>query len=99
MNGHIIGSGKMNVSLQSVAGPLAEPATLHIPTADGVKLITFGGLTKLEALAGQIVGHVKEPSVAVEMAQAVLDECQKRQVVAPAKAPPPPPRSPQSPEI
>lgn len=79
MNGHIIGSNKLNVTLQQVAGPMADQAVLNVPAADGVKVITFGGLTKLEALAGQIVGHVKEPTVAVEMAQAVLDECQKRQ--------------------
>lgn len=100
--GRIIAPGQLNVTLQNVDGPLADPATLQVPAADGVKVITFGGLTKLEALAGMIVGHVKEPAVAVEMAQAVLDECRKRQMAAVshvADAPPLPPQSPQSPKF
>jgi hypothetical protein len=81
-HGRIIAPGQLNVTLQNVAGPLAEPATLQVPAADGIKVITFGGLTKVEMLAGMIIGHVKEPSVAVEMAQAVLDECEKQRVTA-----------------
>jgi hypothetical protein len=79
MSGHIIGSGRVKFGMECHDGPLADAAIVPLTMQDGVRVITFGGLTKLEALAGQIVGHVKEPSVAVDMAQAVLDECRKRQ--------------------
>lgn len=96
--GRIIAPGQLNVTLQNVDGPLADPATLQIPAADGIKVVTFGGLTKLEALAGQIVGHVKEPSVAVDMAQEILDECKRRQTAV-AQVAEAPPQSPQSPKF
>lgn len=95
--GRIIAPGQLNVTLQNVDGPLAQPATLQVPAADGWKVITFGGLTKLEALAGVIVGHVRDPAAAVGMAQAVLDECGKRRLAPVADVAEPPPQSPRSP--
>lgn len=99
MSGQIIGSNKLTVNLQHQPGPLADPTAVTIPMPGGVSLVVFGGLTKLEALAGMIAIQVKDPASAVDRAQAVLDECQKRQVAHVAEAPPPPPQSPQSPKF
>ena len=86
---------KQELKLQHIQqnGPTAAPVVVNglLPAAGGVQaLVSFGGLTKLEALAGQIAGHMtgwpaehqNVPAMAagaVNLAQAVLDECHRRQ--------------------
>ena len=81
-------------------GPTAAPVVVTglLPTPNGVQaLVSFGGLTKLEALAGQIAGHLAADDsdeagnrtmavCAVNLAQAVLDECKRRQSPEPTQA-------------
>lgn len=84
---------KQNIQLRHVMqdGPTAVPVVVNglLPGGDGVQILaSFGGLTKLEALAGQIAGHLVQSlecddvgvaEDAVNLAQAVLDECRRRQ--------------------
>jgi hypothetical protein len=86
---------KQEVQLRHVMqdGPSATPVVVQglIPVGGGVQaLVSFGGLTKLEVLAGLIasgmsahLGYGEDfqtlAAKSVESAQAVLDECKARQ--------------------
>lgn len=72
-------------------GPLAQPAVLTYKNPEGaIELLTIGGLTKAEALAGQIcagmgfgcsrdIQHEYAIS-ALDMAESILAESQRRQI-------------------
>ncbi len=81
-------------------GPTAVPVVVGglLPLEGGVQaLASFGGFTKLEAAAVQIAGHMAAVAVtastwdtemiassSADCAQAVLDECKRRQTEAKA---------------
>lgn len=95
---------KQEVKLQHIQqdGPTAAPIVVNglLPASGGIQaLVSFGGLTKLEALAGQIAGHISGVAMAAgkhdaemvaltaaDVAQAVLDECKRRQSPEPTQA-------------
>ncbi len=102
-NGRLIQPNAMNVETTYAQGPLAQPSSVVIQTAAGMKVLVLGGLTKIEALAGQIAGQVsagmstyymdpKDPDAkpeaifddvqivakSVDLAEAILDECERR---------------------
>jgi hypothetical protein len=62
-NGRPIIPGQMAVETTFAQGPLAQPAVVTIPTPGQLKILTIGGLSKVEALAGQIAGTLAMPGV------------------------------------
>lgn len=62
-NGRPIIPGQMAVETTFADGPLAQPAVVTLPTPGALKILTIGGLTKAEALAGQIAGSLAVPGV------------------------------------
>lgn len=57
-NGRPIIPGQMSVETTFADGPLAQPAVVTMPTPGTLKILTIGGLSKVEALAGQIYGRM-----------------------------------------
>jgi len=51
--------GQLKVNCHHQDGPTAHPITTAVPTQGGLELLAFGGLTKLEYIAGQIAGHIE----------------------------------------
>ena len=87
-NNRIALPGAVSVETTYVAGPLAAPASVVLQNPGQVKVLVLGGLTKLEATAGLIVGHLTADDemtnetaaeLAVTMAEAVLAACHARQ--------------------
>lgn len=62
-NGRPIIPGQMNVETTFAQGPLAQPAVVTLPTPGQLKILAIGGLSKVEALAGQIAGTLAMPGV------------------------------------
>lgn len=53
-NGRPIIPGQTAIETTFASGPLAQPSVVTLNGRDGIKLLTIGGLSKVEALAGQI---------------------------------------------
>lgn len=53
-NGRPIIPGQMAIETTFAAGPLAQPAVVTVPTPGQLKILAIGGLSKVEALAGQV---------------------------------------------
>lgn len=99
----IIQPNAMNIEATFSPGPLAQPAVITLQQPGALKVLTIGGLTKVEQLAGQIAIGMKPKVVysvdtaqdvlvytdaaaqAVDMAEAILAECEKRRA-PPAEA-------------
>lgn len=89
-NGRPIIPGQMAIETTFAPGPLAQPSVVTMNGRDGIKLLTIGGLSKVEALAGQIASGLvwtdKDSafivSDAVDIAEAILAECNRRVVAA-----------------
>jgi hypothetical protein len=90
-NGRLIQPNAVNVETTFVEGPLAQPCAVTLQGSAGIKLLAVGGLTKVEALAGQIAGgwvaqanlsqaKVEEQiaEISVHMAERILSECASR---------------------
>jgi len=97
MNVPLIGGtpqSKQFLGVQVVPGPNVTPHTVQAETPDGIVVRHIGGLTKLEYVSA-LVGagcyrsgddnEVLNASVAVDFAQAILNECHRRQWGAPAE--------------
>ena len=80
--------GRVNVEVNSIETPHAQPASMVLQSAAGIKFLVAGGLTKLEWVAAHIAAgmrHDCESSAslelnvraAVKMASMVLAECQR----------------------
>lgn len=91
-NRHLLGTGKFSVVSNHLHTPLAVTTAMPMPTEDGgVRFVSAGGMTTLEAealkMAGVLAGRprpVGEPfnadvlaDQAVEFVEAVLDRCAK----------------------
>ena len=98
-NNRIAVPGRIEIACKAVPGPGAYPVHVTIaPPGEGPQIVVFGGLTKLEWMAGQAVsgnlGYLNssgEPASAVEIvdvAQAILAECERRQTQERADAAP-----------
>ena len=91
----IIGQPKefeQRLKLQHLKTPNAFPVSQIVPEPDGAKVMMFGGLTKLEWMAGQVAagndwdakvseGYVLPEGyvyVIVDRAAAILEECEAR---------------------
>lgn len=89
----ILQPGSLNVETTFADGPLAQPAVVTMAQPGQVKILTIGGLSKVEALAGQIAGHLvcelsqKDQgaaacdlvaTVAFDMAESLLAESARR---------------------
>lgn len=89
-NGSIIRPNHVSVEAVQAPGTLATPLAMPINTNQGIKFAIFGGLTKVEALAGQIAGGIEadDPFIvagqAVDLAEAILAECESRRKAAEA---------------
>jgi hypothetical protein len=93
-NGQIIQPGQQNVSPAYAPGPLAQPSVITAQTQRGLEVLAIGGLTKVEALAGQIAAGLVQPgsinfqsdadyehgvaAMSVNIAMAILAECKQR---------------------
>jgi hypothetical protein len=86
-NNRLIRPGSMNIEATHAPGPLAQPAMVTMQSPDGIKVLTLGGLTKVETLAGQIYAGLKaRPHTpadqvvlrSVDIAEAILAECERR---------------------
>jgi hypothetical protein len=79
----ILQPNKVNVSATVMPGPNAQPAVVTMQNPGSLEVLIMGGLTKLEAVAAQIAGHYPDLKTkageVVDYAQAVLDECERRQ--------------------
>ena len=80
--------GRVNVEVNSIETPHAQPASMVLQSAAGIKFLVAGGLTKLEWVAADIAAGMRhdcesEESLelnvraAVKMASMVLAECQR----------------------
>ena len=80
-NNRIAVPGRVQIACKAVAGPGAYPVHVTIaPPGEGPQIVVFGGLTKLEWMAGQVIGHTPlRAGEAVDYAQEVLAECERRQ--------------------
>jgi hypothetical protein len=95
-NGSIIQPNALNVETTFADGPLAQPCAVTLQQPGAIKVLAVGGLTKVEALAGQIASGAaiqlgemaKEahlPSyatVCVDLAEAILAESARRRTPA-----------------
>lgn len=64
MSNGILQPGRVAIAVHHHDGPLAHPSNLQIQDAGSVQVHTFGGLTKLEAVAAQIAaGLASNPAV------------------------------------
>ena len=77
---------EVRIGNQVIAGPMAWPSYLAVQTSQNQPpvLFTFGGLTKLEygalLIAGSCVYATDQiPMEAVDLAAAILAECERRQ--------------------
>ena len=52
--GNIVKPGEVQIRQVSKNGPLVEPCVVRMETEGLIQFVTLGGLTKVEALAGQI---------------------------------------------
>lgn len=93
-NGRLIQPNAMSIETTYAPGSLAQPAVVTMQGPGAVKVLTIGGLTKVEALAGQIAagavgtqcGDDIPPAihqqalvmVCVDTAEAILAECERR---------------------
>lgn len=87
-NNRIALPGAVSVETTYIAGQLATPANIVLQSEGQMKVLIMGGMTKLEATAGLIAGHLTvdgeltnemAAELAVTMAEAVLAACQARQ--------------------
>ncbi len=87
-NNRIALPNAVGVETTYVAGPLATPSNIVIQSPGQVKMLTVGGLTKLETIAGQIAGHLTTEGeltnetaaeLAATIAERVLAVCHERQ--------------------
>lgn len=62
-NGRPIIPGQMAIETTFAPGPLAQPSLVTLQGRDGLKVLTIGGLSKVEALAGQVAGTLAMPGV------------------------------------
>ena len=77
----------VQVRFENHPGFLAAPVTITVPMPDGLKVITVGGLTKLETLAGQVaasLANAMDDEIALarrsaKIALAILAECEARE--------------------
>ena len=84
----IIQPNAMNIETTYAEGPLAQPLCVTLQTPGAMKILALSGLTKVEALAGQIAGNLPGLRVgqtneglardAVDLAEATLAECARR---------------------
>lgn len=75
----IIQPNAMNIETTYAAGPLAQPTAVTIQASGGLKVLAMGGLTKVEALAGQIaICNALSAIECVDFAEAILAECERR---------------------
>lgn len=66
-----------------VDAPLSHPVAAMLPAAGGAKLYIFGGMSPLEAMAGQVAAghptdeeHIEEDArIIARKAQAILEAC------------------------
>ena len=95
-NNRLIRPDAMNVETTYVSGPLAQPSAITLQVPGGVKVLTLGGLTKAEALAGQIAGALYDEDDfteaeiahdALNIAEAILSESERRKHPAEARLP------------
>lgn len=59
----LIKPNSLNIETTYAPGPLANPSNVALQTPDGMKILVLGGLTKVEALAGQIASGMLHPGV------------------------------------
>jgi hypothetical protein len=91
-NGRLLTPGQMNVTTTYADGRLAQPTSVPIQTPDRLQVLICGGLTKVEALAGQIAAGITARDGStddvwiVDRAEAILAECARRR--EPAKETP-----------
>lgn len=80
-------SVEQRLKLEHLNTPNAFPVTQIVPEPDGAKLMLFGGLSKLEWMAGQVaagerIGNGFEDDgdtfAIVDKAASILAECQER---------------------
>jgi hypothetical protein len=87
-NGQIIQPNAMSVETTYAEGPLAQPSTVVLPQPGKVSVLTLGGLTKAESLAGQIASGYTGSSFTgdvatyaakcLDLAQEILAESARR---------------------
>lgn len=100
-NGRLLTPGQVNVATTYADGPLAQPSNVAMQGPGGMQILVMGGLTKVEALAGQIAATIaaQKPSdskcelcediahVAADIAESVLAECARRRTEAAKETP------------
>lgn len=82
----LITPGQVNIAVNNVDGPLAEPVSLPLGQGPNIQVAVFGGLTKVEYLAGMVAGHLIAAdhniydiaSDAVDLAEAIIGEARSR---------------------
>lgn len=76
----IIQPNAMNIETTYADGPLAQPLCVTVQAPGAMKILALSGLTKVEALAGQIAGHLMAPGVIAITAdiQATMNDQAKR---------------------
>lgn len=89
-----IGQQPTGVGCQDVDTARAFPVSVAIQVNGAAQIISFGGLTKLEWMAGQIAAAVWTPcgslgdysppseKMVVDYAESILAECERRQHAA-----------------
>ncbi len=87
-NNRIALPGAVSVETTYMDGPLANPANIVLQAEGQCKILVMGGLSKLEAIAGQIIGQLTADDeltneaaaeLAVTLAETVLVACKSRQ--------------------
>lgn len=72
--------GRVSVDVVGHPGPCAQPIVVPLQKSSGLEVHVFGGLTPLQHVAAIIAGGKGGTAAEiVDFAQAVLDECAKRE--------------------
>jgi hypothetical protein len=78
-NARIKTPGQVDIACTALHGPNAHPVAMHLNTPDGPRLVTWGGLSKLEWMAGMVASSVGvddlSPEEIVERAKHILAQC------------------------
>lgn len=74
----IVQPGRMNVDVKHISTPAFTPGQLIGQTPTGIQALTFGGATRLEVLAGQLLtGAAIHGPITDEMLQRALEAAGK----------------------
>ena len=75
-----------HVQVVRINAPFAHPVVVPLPSPGGIQVLTYGGLSPLEWMAGMVAAggaHWADPhataSAVVECAQAILAACREAQ--------------------